>query len=212
MKRLLPHCSPTQTSVNYVLIKIFPPFFKKKTKNSCLCHFFLNFYEAGAVFLPWINEFSQCHKWVDRHFVLSIHYQLVHNVLAYMFWYLLIVYMSHFSAVERKIWKCSLSSNIQVNVAWCVCVGEGSQECENITGCPAAGWLIKVCVCHAAFEKMEGEERKPDIVSNTTLLNILSFHWHFYQYRNKIPLKQENATMLYQLETFTTLKFLMFMQ
>lgn len=35
------------------------------------------------------------------------------------------------------------------------------------------------------------------------------FHWH-YQYRNKIPLKQENTPRLYQLETFTTLKLCMF--
>lgn len=41
-------------------------------------------------------------------------------------------------------------------------------------------------------------------LSNATLLNICRSHWHFYQYRNKIPLKQENTAMLYQLETFTT--------
>lgn len=41
-------------------------------------------------------------------------------------------------------------------------------------------------------------------LSNAALLNICWFHWHLYQYRNKIPLKQENTAMLYQLETFTT--------
>lgn len=87
---------------------ISPIFLKKQQKKLLSSSLFINFYQAGAVFLPWINEFSQCHKWVDRHFVLSIHYQLVHNVLAYMFWYLLIVYMSHFSYCGKKNLKMQL--------------------------------------------------------------------------------------------------------
>lgn len=35
-----------------------------------------------------------------------------------------------------------------------------------------------------------------------------SFHWHYYQYRNKIPLKQENTAMLYQLGDFYNSKTL----
>lgn len=66
-------------------------------------------------------------------------------------------------------------------------------------------------MCISIVRHFIGTNMDAQVVSNTTLLNIFSFfHWHYHQYRNKIPLKQENAAMLYQLETFTTLKFCMF--
>lgn len=66
-------------------------------------------------------------------------------------------------------------------------------------------------MCISFVRHFIGTDMDTQVVSNTTLLNIFSFfHWHYHQYRNKIPLKQENAAMLYQLETFTTLKFCMF--
>ena len=46
-----------------------------------------------------------------------------------------------------------------------------------------------------------------DCIKCNFIKHFLFFHWPHYQYRNKIPLKQENVAMLYQLETFTTLKF-----
>lgn len=64
--------------------------------------------------------------------------------------------------------------------------------------------------CNTCFNSTFGSEMKTHTSIKCSFIKHFCFHWHCYQYRNKIPLKQENAAVLYQLETFTTLKFCMF--
>lgn len=78
-------------------------------------------------------------------------------------------------------------------------------RCINNTF-PIRGHLLKTFICtllpmqNSRIAKQKTQQNR---ISNANLLNIrfISFHWRPYQYRNKIPLKQENTAMMYQLET-----------
>lgn len=141
--------------------------------------------------------------------LLSLYSLYMWNVVGFaMIWNHTNAYIWQFSAAvvlsprnaECNEWKCSLLNINRSNMIVFIQVKcNGSVE--------YSGW----CRDRIHFRNiilLNRNEHTSCIKYN--FIKHFSFHWHYYQYRNKIPLKQENTAMLYQLETFTTLKFCMF--
>lgn len=63
------------------------------------------------------------------------------------------------------------------------------------------GWIWKITQ-FATYSLTIGDTNQCKSYSKYHFIkHFFIFHWHYYQYRNKIPLKRENTAMLYQQET-----------
>lgn len=88
MKWSLPRLSPSQTSVNYILIKIFSLFLNAD---------FVTFY------FKWYIEIDECYEWdCGWCIALQVMSRVGAVIRSYMMFYYLIVFMSHFSCCGMK--------------------------------------------------------------------------------------------------------------